>query len=53
LNITYVSPNQSQPVDGELEEDEELARLRGTAMMDEGVDKLISWTTPKDYLTQV
>jgi hypothetical protein len=51
--VGYVSPNQSRPADGDLEEDEELARLRGTARMDEEVGKLTAWTTRKDYPTLV
>jgi hypothetical protein len=51
--VTYVSPNQSRPADGELEEDEELARLRGTLKTDEEVGKITAWTTLKDYPTLI
>jgi hypothetical protein len=49
----YVSPNQVRHADGELQEDVELSRLRGTQQTDEEICKLIAWTTRKDYPTNV
>jgi hypothetical protein len=51
--VGYVSPNQSRPADGALEEDPELSRLRGTVQADEEVGSLTAWTTRKDYNTLV
>jgi hypothetical protein len=51
--VGYVSPNQSRPADGQLEEDAELSRLRGTSQADEEVGRLTAWTTRKDYNTLV
>jgi hypothetical protein len=51
--VSYVSANQAQSAGEELEEDEELAMLRGTLKIDEEVGKLTAWTTRKDYPTLV
>jgi hypothetical protein len=51
--VGYVSPYQSRPADGILEEDPELSRLRETAQADEEVGRLTAWTTRKDYNTLV
>jgi hypothetical protein len=51
--VGYTSPNESRPADGELEEDPELSRLRGTSQVDEEVRRLTIWTTRKDYPTTV
>jgi hypothetical protein len=52
-----VNPNESRPVEGQKEEDDqqdtELARLRGMAMVNEEVDKLLGWTFRKDYPTLI
>jgi hypothetical protein len=49
----YISPNQSFPTDGELDEDLALSILRGTLKMDEEVQRLVAWNTRKDYNTMV
>jgi hypothetical protein len=51
--VGYVSPYESRRADGELEEDAELSRIRGTAQADEEVGELTAWTTRKDYPTLV
>jgi hypothetical protein len=51
--VDYSSPNQTGIATEDLEEDPELAKLRGTAKVDEEVHRLVSWTTLNDYGTLV
>jgi hypothetical protein len=49
----YHSPYDTRPADGALEEDPELSKLRGTAVIVPGIHSLISWTTRKDCPTWI